>query len=193
VTAPDWLVAWRAAPVRAEAALVRFDALPAVQTTTLRGVWRGSGLPTDHPLDGLLEALGWYGKAFASDNEVHPLLFNAGSRGIVAVEPGRLPASLPLRLARSAAARRAFRAALPLLAAHRPGARLARLTFRGVESAAMIYRRQPITDHFRAVDPGRVLGLMERAGMALPYLFLLERTDDELSSSDGRIVVRVRG
>jgi hypothetical protein len=196
VTAPDWLVAWRTAPVRAEAALARFDALPPVETTTLRGVWRGSGLPTGHPLDGLLEALGWYGKAFASDEEVHPLLFDAGPRGIVAVEPGRLPASLPLRLprlARSTAARRAFRAALPLLAAHRPGARLAPLTFRGVESAAMIYRRQPITDHFRAVDPARVLGLMERAGTARPYLFLLERTDDELSSSDGRIVVQVRG
>jgi hypothetical protein len=190
--APGWLEAWRRSAVPAAEALARFDALPPVEPTVLRGVWRGRGLPTGHPLDGLLEALGWYGKAFASDEEVHPLLFDAGPRGILAVEPAWLPASLPLRLprlARSAASRRAFRAALPLLAARRPGARLARLPFRGMTSAAMIYHSQPITDHFRAIDPARLLGVMERTGMAAPYVILLERTDLALSPAGGRIAV----
>ncbi len=193
--APDWLETWKTVPLPAAEALARFDAMPPVEPGALRGVWRGLGLPTGHPLDGLLEALGWFGKAFASDEDVHPLLFDAGPRGIVAVEPAWLPAALPLRLpglARSAAARRAFRATLPLLAARRPGAHLARVPFRGVASAAMIYHRQPITDHFRAIDATRVLGVMERKGMAAPYVFLLEHTDLPLSPAGGRTVIRHR-
>ena len=47
------------------------------------GRWRGSGLPTGSPLDGLLEAYGWYGKEFLDAETVHPLLFGdrAGRRG----------------------------------------------------------------------------------------------------------------
>jgi len=36
----------------------------------------------------------------------------------------------------------------------------------------MIYDRLPIVDHFRRIDQGRVLGLMETRS-APPYFFLL--------------------
>jgi hypothetical protein len=195
VTPPPWLAGWAAGAIAEDAALARFDALAAVQTGALRGVWRGRGLATGHPLDGVLEALGWYGKAFENDESVHPLLFDTGPGDVVAAEPAWLPAGLPLRLpglARSAVSRRAFRALLPALRARRPGACLRRLAFRGVESAAMVYRRQPIIDHFRAVDPDRVVGAMVRPGMTAPYFFLLERTDLPLFPPGGRIVLQDR-
>ncbi len=44
----------------------------------LRGLWRGSGEPTGHRLDGVLEQLGWFGKRFEDDERVHPLVFRTG-------------------------------------------------------------------------------------------------------------------
>jgi hypothetical protein len=41
-----------------EAALALFDSLPAVPLETMLGSWRGSGLATGHPLDGMLETFG---------------------------------------------------------------------------------------------------------------------------------------
>jgi hypothetical protein len=57
-------------------ALAFFDGLPAVPADEMLGRWRGSGLPTGSPLDGLLEAYGWYGKEFLDAETVHPLLFH---------------------------------------------------------------------------------------------------------------------
>ena len=47
------------------------------------GRWRGRGLHTNHPLDGLLETFGWYGKEFVDAETVHPLLFLDGKNSIV--------------------------------------------------------------------------------------------------------------
>ena len=55
------------------------------------GRWRGSGLVTGSPLDGLLEAYGWYGKEFLDDETVHPLLFTDRSGRPRAVDPSLLP------------------------------------------------------------------------------------------------------
>ena len=55
----------------ADAALVRFDALPAPEPGQMAGRWRGTGLPTGHPLDGLLDLLGWYGKALKLPSVSH--------------------------------------------------------------------------------------------------------------------------
>jgi hypothetical protein len=162
---------------------LRFDRLRPVDTMTLRGRWRGRSLPTGHPLDGLLERLGWWGKAFESEDRVHPLLFHTDA-GPAAIDPAWLPTALALRwpgLAGSAAIRRGFAALRPLLRARRPGARLAALPFRGRTSAAMIYLRQPIVDHFRRAADGCVVGLMERRGMA-PFFFMLERAGDAAAS-----------
>src|SRR4051794_35550191 len=78
--------------------LARFDALPPVRTASLRGTWRGSGLPTGHPLDGVLERLGWYGKRIDDDERVHPLLFRTW-RGVACLNPGLVPLGLVLRVA----------------------------------------------------------------------------------------------
>ncbi len=181
VTGPDWLTAWRTAPITSADALRRFDGLPGLAPSALLGRWRGIGLATGHPLDGLLEALGWHGKAFESVERVHPLLFRGASGTPVALDPALMPVSLALRcptLARSSPVAAAFRAALPMLTTRAPAARLDRLVYRGKSSAAMLYHRQPIIDHFRAVDNDRVLGLMELPGSQEPYLFLLTRERD---------------
>jgi len=168
---PNWVRRWRRNGVSLEAALARFDSLPGIGPDELTGCWRGTGLPTGHPLDGLLERLGWRGKRFASEEDVDPLIFEPG----VALDPGRLPLSVALRwprLAASAPARAGFGLLRGVLKARGPAARLARVEFRDCLSAAMIYDRQPIVDHFRRIDSRRVLGLMETR-LAPPYFFLL--------------------
>ena len=62
------------------------------------GRWRGSGLLTGSPLDGLLEAYGWYGKEFLDDETVHPLLFTDRSGRPRPVDPSLLPIEPAARL-----------------------------------------------------------------------------------------------
>jgi hypothetical protein len=173
---PDWLAAWRGGRLDSKAALSRFDGLGEMPVKAMLGRWRGVSLPTGHPLDGLLEGLGWWGKSFETPDRVHPLLFRTGSGAPVPLEPSLMPVGLALRmpgLARSAAMRRAFRAALPVLRTARPAARLEERTFRGKASAAMVYRRLPITDHFRRINDDRVLGLMALRRPSEPYFYFL--------------------
>ena len=181
ISEPDWLTAWRTTAISNADALRQFDSLPGLAPAAMLGRWRGVGLATGHPLDGLLEALGWHGKAFETVDRVHPLLFRSGSSEPVALDPAMIPVGLALRcpgLARSTAVAAAFRAALPMLATCEPGARLGRLAYRGKGSAAILYHRQPIVDHFREIDNYRVLGLMVRRRSPQPYFFLLTREDD---------------
>ncbi len=182
VTAPEvasaerWLTEHRdgAAP---DEALAFFDSLPAVATAELTGRWRGSGLPTGSPLDGLLEAYGWYGKEFLDSERVHPLLFRTRS-GPRPVNPALVPMSV-LRdrpaVAHSSVARAAFPVVRPLLRTARPTARLRTLEHRGVATAAMIYDALPIIDVFRRVSGDRVLGVMDLRGLTAPFFFLLRR------------------
>ena len=73
---------------------MRFDALQSVKPEALIGRWRGAGLPTRYPLDGVLESLGWYGKAFESAERVHPLLFRTGSGEVIPLDPRFMPVSV---------------------------------------------------------------------------------------------------
>ncbi len=66
-----------------EEALVFFDSLDPITPSELIGLWKGSSLPTGHPLDGALESLGWYGKRFHADRRADALLFSVGSRRLV--------------------------------------------------------------------------------------------------------------
>ena len=94
------------------------------------------------------------------------------------IEPDFMPVSVALRwpaFARSAPARMAFAAGRRLLRSGHSAATLRAVSYRGKRSAAMIYDRNPIIDHFRKIDDDRVLGLMEMRGMELPYFFLLTR------------------
>lgn len=179
---PPWLSSWRTRPLPTAEALARFDALPGLDPDNLVGQWRGATLPTDHPLDGLLEALGWHGKVIESPDRVHPLLFRLRSGRVVPLDPALMPTSVALRwpaLARSAPTRAAFAALGPMFRARGPAAKLAWREFRGRRSAALVYDRQPITDHLRRADEDRVVGLMERKGMA-PFFFLLTRGAEQV-------------
>jgi|GEM_PF-161587 len=173
---PHWLRRWRKQGLSTEAALARFDGLPCVSAEELIGDWRGTELSTGHPLDGLLETLGWRGKRFESADHVDPLIFEPG----IALDPARMPLGLALRflrLARSRPVRAGFALLRGALRANGPAARLAPVRFRGHVGAAMIYDHQPIIDHFRRIDATRLLGLMQARSLP-PYFFMLTLEDD---------------
>lgn len=178
---PEWLAIWRAAPFSPARALRTFDGLEPAAIADMLGLWRGAGLATGHPFDGLLEALGWWGKAFHGSDQVDPLLF-AGADGLIAVDPAWLPVGVALgigrhrpELLRGRLARWLFAKSLPFMRAEWPSARMREVAFRGRTGAAMIYDRQPIVDHFRIVDPDTRLGLMDLRGQEQPFFFLLTR------------------
>ena len=159
-------------------ALAWFDDLPPVAPEEMLGRWRGSGLPTGSPLDGLLEAYGWWGKEFLDVETVHPLLFADRSGRPRPVNPALIPVAV-LRdhaaFARRPAVRAAFGAVRPLLTTRRPHARLRAVEHRGVVTAAMLYDALPIIDVFRRIDADTVLGLMDLRGLPGPFFFVLRR------------------
>jgi len=159
-------------------ALAFFDGLPAVPADEMLGRWRGSGLPTGSPLDGLLEAYGWYGKQFVDAETVHPLLFRDRAGRPRPVDPALVPLSV-LRtapgVAHSRVLRRVFPGVRPLLSTDKPKARLRTMEHRGVVTAAMVYDALPIIDVFRRVSADQVLGLMDLRGLADPFFFTLQR------------------
>ncbi|MDK3257887.1 GXWXG domain-containing protein [Blastococcus capsensis] len=175
MSADRWLAEHRDGVERGEA-LARFRALQPVTPDQMLGRWRGSGLPTGSPLDGLLEAYGWYGKEFVDAETVHPLLFDTRS-GPRPVDPALIPVSV-LRdrpgLAHSRAARLAFRTVRPLLTTTKPKARLRAVQHSGVVTAAMVYDALPIIDVFKQVSPDVRLGLMDLRGLS-SFFFLLHR------------------
>ncbi|TQL03493.1 GXWXG domain-containing protein [Cellulomonas sp. SLBN-39] len=153
------------------------DGLPAVEPAEMLGSWRGGGLATGHPWDGLLEACGWHGKRFASAEDVDPLVFE-DARGLFAVNPALVPLGLLVRhpgLGRSGAARAVARRCLRAARTRRPAARLRRVEHRGVLTATMVYDALPVQDHFRRVDDGTVVGVMDMRGMRDPFVFTLHR------------------
>lgn len=158
--------------------LDRFDAGAPVAVEELLGRWRGSTWPTGHPLDGLLERYGWYGKEFVSADIVHPLLFTDGAGRPRPLDSRLVPFLLMRRaalLGRLPGARLGFAAVRPLLWTRRPGARLRLVEHRGTTTAAMIYDALPVIDVFRRLDDDTLLGLMDMRGMAQPFFFTLQR------------------
>jgi hypothetical protein len=170
------LAGLRSRPDLAEALAV-FDGLPAVAVDDMIGTWRGSEIPTGHPLDGSLSRLGWYGKRFVSAENVHPLVFTGLDGGLWNLDPARVPMGLLARrpsLAHLPGTGRLLHLIRPLLATRRPTARLRSTEYRGVVTATMCYDALPIHDAFRRLDEDTVLGVMDQRGAA-PYVFLLER------------------
>jgi len=158
--------------------LAFFDSLPPVRPDELVGRWRGSGLPTGSPLDGLLEAYGWWGKEVVDAETVHPLLFADRHGRPRPVDPLVVPLWV-LRtrpqLARSVLARTAFRLVRPALSTGRGTARVRVVEHRGVATAAVVYDALPVIDVFRRVSDGVVLGLMDMRGWDPPFAFVLRR------------------
>jgi hypothetical protein len=168
-----------AAGTTAEEALAFYDSLPPVTIDQLSGSWRGSDLPTGHPFDGLLEALGWYGKTFRGPDEVDPLVFRTAD-GVYALDPAFVPLGAVLRfrgLLRRPAVASPVRRVMRVARTSRPTARLRMAEYRAVVTATMCYDRQPINDHFRSVDQDTVVGAMDLRGMTQPFLFVLRRQD----------------
>jgi Domain of unknown function (DUF4334)/GXWXG protein len=158
-------------------ALAFFDACGPVRIEELRGCWKGSGLPTGHPFDGLLEAFGWHGKRFESPEETHPLVFE-GARGLFSANPALVPVSLGVRfnrLVRTRPIRVIGRRLVRMARTSKPRARLRMVEYRGVVTATMSYDALPINDHFRRVDADTVIGVMDFRRIDRPFLFVLRR------------------
>ncbi len=160
---------------QAEAAAY-FDSLPAVQCEEMLGRWKGREIRTGHPMDGMLEASGWYGKQFDGLDEVHPLLFSAPGGGLFAVDPRKVPLGLAPRIPAVAVgkARGALGVIKPAIRTKMHRARLRAVEHRGVVTAAMVYDHLPIIDFFRRIDDDNVLGAMDLRG-STPYFFALAR------------------
>lgn len=163
---------------RTPAALMAlFDQLEPVSIEDMLGQWRGSALAMGHPMDGMLENYGWYGKLFEDPENVHPLLFLDNKGRVFKVNPALLPFSLALKwkLPQSAWMRQLFLFFKFLLRTRRSKARLRLVVFRGKTSATMVYDHLPINDVFRKVDEHTRLGCMDMKGMEQPFFFLLEQ------------------
>jgi hypothetical protein len=157
-------------------ALAFFDSLPAVACEEITGRYRGRELATGHPMDGLLEASGWYGKQFDDVDHVHPLLFRSPGGEIFAVDPRKVPMGLAAKAPAAVVARSqaAVGALKPMLRTSKHRARLRAVEHRGVVTAAMVYDHRPIIDVFRRVDADTLLGVMDLRGSP-PYFFVLTR------------------
>ena len=158
-------------------ALAFFDALAPVALEKMWGRWKGSELRTGHPLEGLLERYGWYGKEFVDAETVHPLIFQDKRGALFKVDPRKVPMAIAPRMPRigGGLVRSALSALEPLMSTSKPRARLRNLEYRGKVSATMIYDHLPIQDVFRHVDADTVLGVMDQRGDERPYFFVLRR------------------
>ncbi len=168
-----------------DSALALFDALDPVDLAVMMGRWRGYGFASGHPMDGLLEAVGWYGKAFVTADQVHPLLFAESSGEVYKISPSpwMMQAALQLSsqqlpLPPSAVLKPLFNLlSLPMRTEHSQ-ARLRMMSHRGKVSATMIYDHLPIHDVFRRVDDNTLLGLMDYKASPSPFFFVLNRVPE---------------
>ncbi|MFP4412482.1 DUF4334 domain-containing protein [Coleofasciculus sp.] len=165
-----------------ETALQLFDALEPVDLDFMIGRWQGSGLHTDHYLDGFLETLNWYGKEFVDPETVHPLLFldSQGNFFKVAPNPTAINVlfNLPILKNDSLKPWLSLTNSLlkPFVKTEKSQARLRMMDYRGKVSATMIYDHLPINDSFRQVDDNTVLGIMDLKRSPQPFFFVLKRS-----------------
>jgi hypothetical protein len=160
-----------------QTALEVFDALEPVNLDFMLGRWQGSGVHTNHPLDGFLEASNWYGKEFIDSERVHPLLFSDNRGNIFPVEPNPMAMDLALKLPllKNESLKPLWALTASLLKTQTFQARLRMMEYRGRVSATMIYDRLPINDSFRQIDSNTVLGLMDWRNSPQPFFFALKR------------------
>ncbi|MCT1354885.1 MULTISPECIES: oxygenase MpaB family protein [Gordonia] len=163
-----------------------FDELPAVEAGELRGRWRGTEILTKHRLDGSLERIGWYGKHFDGEGNALPILIQTQSGRIHPLNPALIPTPLFLRPPKlpqrvDRLLRRVLNATVPITPADRPAASVRMMDYRGEQTAAMIYDKQPVIDLFKSAGPNVVLGAMQSRAEDRPHFFLLEKDDDARS------------
>ncbi len=158
-------------------ALEVFDELDPVSLDFMIGRWKGAGLHTNHPMDGLLETLNWYGKEFVDRDRVHPLLFTDSNNQIFQVNPLSIGMDLALRfpIPKNEVLKPLYSFLISMLKTEDSKARIRMMEHRGKISATMIYDYLPINDVFRQVDDNTLLGLMDFKGMEQPFFFVLKR------------------
>jgi len=64
-----------------------FNSLEPVNPKDMIGLWKGSGHPSGHPLEGVLENLHWFGKRSHPDMRADALLFEGDPGKLIAIEP----------------------------------------------------------------------------------------------------------
>lgn len=162
-----------------EEAFTWFDLLETVEMDQMWGSWRGSELPSGHPMDGLLHITGWYGKEFSDAETIHPLLFQKRNGRLFRVNPGLLPLTLPFHLIPRRIVSPLFRLVSPLIRTGSGKARLRMIGYRGKLSASMVYDQKAIIDHFRQINEDTLLGVMDFKNQQEPgFFFILRRVTE---------------
>lgn len=176
----EMIAAGKPLRLNAHDATALFDSLPPYAENELRGRWRGQEVFTDHPLDGVLGKVAWYGKQFDDTDRVHPLLVRNSLGNVYPMNPRLIrmpmltsPPPTPGILA--AVSPHLMSVLRPVVGTPHHGARLETVEYRGVRTVAMHYLDKPVTDVFRKIDDRTVLGLMDYRGMRRPYFFVLQR------------------
>jgi Domain of unknown function (DUF4334)/GXWXG protein len=164
----------------ADVMLAFYDSLPAVQVDDMLGLWKGQGVETGNPFDGVLETMGWYGKRFDGPDDVDPLVMIDGKGKLFYLNPAFAPMSLTVRfsgLFHNPIVIRLFRLITKLFRTTAPKARLRMTEHRGALTATMCYDSQAVHDVFRKVDDNTVLGLMDARALSEPLFFVLRRAE----------------
>ncbi len=163
--------------VTPDEATALYDSLEPVDVKFMMGRWKGSGFPTGHAVDGVLEACHWHGKHFESPEHVHPLVFTNLLGNKVCINPALMPMGMlnMKTVPKSAAIGRLFQLLMPFFMTRRSCARVRMTEYRGKLSATMIYDALPINDVFRKVDNNTLLGIMDYKGMEKSLFFVLQR------------------
>lgn len=151
------------APDRAQL-LVYYDRLGPVAAAEMIGLWYGGSWRTGTRFDGLLERLSWYGKSFEGPERVDALLFERPHTALGWINFAMIA---PFRM----------RGRRDLVRHPLGRARLRERAFRGKVSTAMVYDWLPITDHFRKVGDGTLLGVMDLFGRSDCELFFWLRRE----------------
>jgi hypothetical protein len=155
-----------------------FQTLQPVRAQEMIGLWQGAGIPSGHPLDGVLENLGWFGKRFHADMRADALLFQTTPGRLFPIDPAFIPLRLALRFSafgRTFIARNWFSYLRKTLRARGTTASLHGGDSSDSQTAAMVYDKQPIVDYFRWTGEDEVAGMMVVEGDRRRYFFWLKR------------------
>ena len=162
----------------AEEAIKIFDESELVTLDFMIGRWKGYEIATGHPMDGLLELTGWYGKYFITPEEVHPLLFFTHRKtGLYSVNPKLIP--LGIQFPKMKMLGFVMAVLRPVLQTKKSTARIRMVEYRGKVTGTMAYDEKAIFDHFVKINENTMLGAMDLKRSPSPYIFVLERDSAE--------------
>lgn len=123
--------------------------LAPVRIDELWGSWRGHELPTGHALSRVLRKIAWVGKRFVAPLDVQPLVCRRDDGSLYSnIELGKGEASAWM------------------------------VEFRGEVTATMVYDGSATFDHFKRVDDGTLMGIMNGKNVLFEgrhFYFVLER------------------